>query len=200
MEWINYSYSQEGEDIILDNIFERKKEGFYIDIGAYHPFQYSNTMRFYERGWHGLNIDATPGCKNLFNRYRKRDINIEAGITEDNSELIYYIFKEGALNTFDENRIEQLKSFGYIPSEKKLIKTHTIMEILDKYVEAGQIIDFMDIDIEGFDEKVISQMDFGKYQPTVILIENLEGRGSVTLENNGYKIIAFTGRSAIYKK
>ena len=36
-------FSQEGEDIILQRIFERKKQGFYVDVGAFHPFRFSNT-------------------------------------------------------------------------------------------------------------------------------------------------------------
>jgi hypothetical protein len=43
------SYSQEGEDLILRRIFEHKQKGFYVDVGAYHPFLFSNTYIFYER-------------------------------------------------------------------------------------------------------------------------------------------------------
>ena len=43
------SYSQEGEDMILRRIFERKKTGFYIDIGAHHPKRFSNTYYFYKK-------------------------------------------------------------------------------------------------------------------------------------------------------
>ncbi len=40
------SYSQEGEDLILHRIFERKRIGFYVDAGAHHPFRFSNTIFF----------------------------------------------------------------------------------------------------------------------------------------------------------
>lgn len=171
--WMNYSYSQEGEDIILDNLLEGKSKGFYIDIGAYHPFRFSNTMRFYGRGWHGLNIDATPGSMKTFNKYRPRDINVEAAISDEGGKLAYYIFEEGALNTFDADSLERLKEHGYIPLNKIFVETYSIMDILDKYLKEDQEIDFMDIDIEKFDEKVISRMDFSRYKPTIIMIENL---------------------------
>ena len=80
------------------------------------------------------------------------------------------------------------------------------MDILDKYLKEDQEIDFMDIDIEKFDEKVISRMDFSRYKPTIIMIENLvenEWGGVISnpvLLRAGYKMMAFTGRSAIYKK
>ena len=63
---IQYSFSQEGEDLVLARIFEGKKNGFYVDIGAHHPTRFSNTHYFYRRGWSGINIDAMPGSmKNL---------------------------------------------------------------------------------------------------------------------------------------
>ena len=30
-------FSQEGEDILLKHLFQYKKNGFYIDVGAHHP-------------------------------------------------------------------------------------------------------------------------------------------------------------------
>ena len=47
--WINYSYSQEGEDMVLQRIFAQKEYGFYIDVGAHHPKRFSNTYLFYKR-------------------------------------------------------------------------------------------------------------------------------------------------------
>jgi len=96
------SYSQEGEDLILLRIFEKKRIGFYVDVGAHHPFRFSNTYRFYLRGWRGINIDPMPGSMRLFNKFRKRDINLELAVGENEDTLIYYMFNEPALNTFDE--------------------------------------------------------------------------------------------------
>ena len=62
----NIYFSQEGEDVILRRIFEDQKNGFYIDIGAHHPKRFSNTYYFYDRGWEGINIDATPGSMKFF--------------------------------------------------------------------------------------------------------------------------------------
>lgn len=201
MPYIHYSFSQEGEDMILDNLLEFKKDGYYIDIGAYHPFRFSNTVRFYYRGWHGLNIDATPGSMKAFNRYRRRDTNVEAGLSSANEKLTYYIFEEGGLNTFDASSLEKLKEAGHKPIRKVSIKTYTIMQILDKYVDENQEIDFMDIDIEGYDTKIISQIDFSKYHPNIIMMESWEGlQGAPALEDNGYRLVAFTGRTAIYKR
>jgi hypothetical protein len=62
--------------LILRRIFEHKQKGFYVDVGAYHPFLFSNTYIFYLRGWRGINIDATPGSMKLFNKFRKAVLSI----------------------------------------------------------------------------------------------------------------------------
>lgn len=202
LKWVNYSFSQEGEDLILDELLGYKNKGFYIDIGAYHPFHFSNTMRFYNRGWHGINIDAMPENIKLFNRLRTRDTNIEAAISLSDKKVAYYIYETKALNTCDENRVEYLKQYGYEPIQKVWLKAYTIMEILDRYIDKNQKIDFMDVDIEGIDEEVIKQIDFSKYHPTIIMTESFKDKNqkNVVLEKNGYELGAFTTRTAIYIK
>src|SRR5690554_7725497 len=96
------SYSQEGEDMVLRGFYEDKKNyrGFYIDIGAHHPFRFSNTMYFYKKGWKGINIEADPKALKLFNGFRKRDINLNIGISGIKQLLTSYSFNESALNGF----------------------------------------------------------------------------------------------------
>src|SRR5690554_5496726 len=76
------NYSQEGEDQVLKRIFENQNSGFYVDIGAYHPFKYSNTMHFYRQGWRGINIDASKNSMVEFNKHRPKDINIELAVSD----------------------------------------------------------------------------------------------------------------------
>ena len=66
-EGIN-SFSQEGEDLILNELFKNSSKGIYIDIGAFDPWRFSNTAFFYSKGWCGLNVDARPGFKALFDK------------------------------------------------------------------------------------------------------------------------------------
>ena len=52
------TYSQHREDLFIDDYFKDKENGFYLDIGCYHPIKYSNTALLFNRGWKGINIDA----------------------------------------------------------------------------------------------------------------------------------------------
>lgn len=62
------SYSQEGEDMVLNRYFQGKNSGFYVDIGAHHPKRFSNTYFFYKKAWCGINIDAMLGSMDRFKK------------------------------------------------------------------------------------------------------------------------------------
>lgn len=178
------SYSQEGEDLILNRIFEKKGVGFYIDVGAHHPKRFSNTYLFYKKGWSGLNVDAMPNSMARFDRIRPRDINIEKPISSRKEILKYYIFNEPALNGFSKELSEKRNSKKdyYIKSTKD-IETVTLEELLDEHLPNGQNIDFLSIDVEGLDFEVLKSNNFDKYQPEIILVEIL-GSNLADLEIN----------------
>ncbi len=172
---ITPSYSQEGEDKILDRLLESKKTGFYVDVGAFHPSRFSNTYCFYLRGWRGINIDATPGNMRAFNKLRSRDINLELAISNSSKKMTYYSFNEPALNGFDKRlSLQRNKLKEYRIVSKRKIKPVFLSDILDEYLPGGQEIDFMNIDAEGWDYKVLRSNNWTKYKPKVILIENLK--------------------------
>lgn len=172
------SFSQEGEDLILKRIFEHTKQGFYIDVGAHHPFRFSNTYLFYKQGWRGINIDAMPDSMKLFKRFRPKDINLEIPIGAKEGELEYFIFNEPALNTFDSLKVEpilQKSCYKLIKTQKLPIKP--LHQILNQHLSAHQNIDFMSIDVEGLDYEVLSSNDWQKYRPKILLVEALGGGG-----------------------
>lgn len=165
------SYSQFGEDMVLSTFLNGIKNGFYVDIGAYHPKKLSNTYFFYKKGWRGINIDAKPGSMKLFRKKRKRDINLEIGVSKEEKELDFYIFNEAANNTFLKKMADMSISNGEILEKKVVVKTITLERILDKYLPKNQKIDFISIDVEGLDMEVLESNNWDKYKPGFILVE-----------------------------
>jgi protein O-GlcNAc transferase len=166
------SYSQEGEDMILRRIYEYSPSGFYVDVGAHHPIRFSNTYYFYQKGWFGINIDAMPESMTLFNRIRPRDINVEAAIANQPRKMTYYMFGHPALNTFDpllaKDRIENHGS--HLIGEKK-IETKKLSDVLGNSFPEGRKINFMSIDVEGFDLEVAQSNDWHLFRPEYLLVE-----------------------------
>lgn len=171
---INF-YSQGGEDMILKNIFRKKiykpEPGFYVDIGAYHPSNMSNTYSLYVCGWRGINIDARPGCMKAFNKIRPGDINLEIGVGSKEEILTYYfIDEESSMNSFSKDFL--VKAGVYEKVKKEIpVQVYSLSSVLEKYKSEFNKIDLLSIDAEGLDMDIIKSNDWEKYRPSVIIIE-----------------------------
>ena len=206
----NLSYSQEGEDMVLKRLFEGQESGFYVDVGAHHPYRFSNTALLYQCGWRGINIDPNPGTSTLFDRYRPDDVNLELGINNSSEPLDFYIFKEPALNTFDtKTAAEHISSGKWELLHKKSVQQKTLSEVLDQHLPEGMKIDFLTIDVEGIGYEVLTSNDWNKYLPDVVLIEVwgdltlmslLSMPESKLLTSYGYQLIAKTVNTAFFKR
>ncbi len=166
------SYSQSGEDMILNIILCNVKKGFYVDVGANNPLIASNTQFFYEKGWSGINIDAKPGSMRLFNWLRSRDINLEIPISDQEEILKYFMFSSSSFNTFVEelaNRVIKNNGKKSLVGIKEL-QTKKLSQILDEYLKNREI-DFLSVDVEGMDLQVLKSNNWNKYRPKVVVLE-----------------------------
>lgn len=204
------SYSQEGEDMVLQSFYEGRKKykGYYVDIGAHHPYRFSNTLYFYKKGWQGINVEPTPSAIKLFKFFRSRDINLNIGISGKKDKLKFYCFNEPALNGFSKELSEERNNTSkkYKIIKELEIDTYPLAEVLDKYLPEGQQIDFFTIDVEGLDMQVLLSNNWTKYKPLHILVEdqldfaNLASSEVYTfLEKQGYQLVAKTLRTLFFK-
>ena len=168
------SFSQEGEDGVLQRLFERKPVGFYVDVGSHHPQRFSNTYRFYLRGWRGINIDPLPGSKAQFDEVRSRDDNLELGVSSKRGILTYFEFVEPALNTFDSEVAEKRAKDGWPKLAESKIKVYPLRDILAQHIPPATEIDFFSIDVEGLDLDVLRSNDWSQFRPKYVLAEALE--------------------------
>ena len=208
--WDDYyqrSWGQEGEDLILARFFNYKRNGFYVDVGAHHPKRFSNTNYFYNLGWTGINIDAMPGSMVNFDVSRKKDVNIEKPISNKKQILTYYGFNEPALNSFSkELSNERNGKRDWRILFTKDIETQRLEELLDSNLPLNQRIDFLTVDVEGYDYKVLLSNNFNKYRPKLILVEIYSSciddiyndQISVLLKEKGYKLYAKTVNTTFF--
>jgi FkbM family methyltransferase len=201
-------FSQEGEDIVLQRIFEGRGPGHYVDVGAHHPRRFSNTCLFHLQGWTGMNIDPNPEAMQLFQSERPRDINLQVGVSNVPGTLTYFIFDEPALNTFDSPLAEKrVKETRFRIVDRKTVPVERLDALLSRHWPVDWAIDFMSIDAEGFDLKVIQSNTWEKYRPTYVLVECLgasldaiDGHPvHALLIEKGYKVYAKTVNTFFYR-
>jgi len=208
-----YDGNQLGEEEKLLSYFKKDYKGRYVDIGCFHPTKHSNTSKFYKRKWKGINIDLNPLTIDLFNYARPRDINICAAISNSNkSNDLYFVGDLSSENTLEKNHTKWLKkTFNYNQKKflKKRIKTKKINDILDKYKFYD--IDFMNIDVEGHEIKILNSLNLNKFNIKYFCIEIISQNYSQKHKNdilnyfkkNNYKIKyidRIVGINYIFKK
>ena len=169
------SYSQCGEDIIVEYIFSLRgiEKPSYIDIGAHDPFFLSNTALFYEKGSRGINVEANKYLLDNFNLKRPNDINLNIGIGAYEGELDFFIMTDSSLSSFSEIEVQELITYGKNLDKVEKIQVKTIHNILLNHCNE-KFPDFLSIDIEGKDLEVLSSINFEISSPKVICVEAAE--------------------------
>lgn len=205
---VHLSYSQDGEDMVLRRFFGAQENGFYVDVGAHHPFRFSNTCYFHRFGWHGINIDADPDAIAAFARHRPTDTNLCLGVGSQPGHLTFYRFNEPALNTFDaELAASRTQGGSYRVIESREVPVRSLADILANNLPSGQQIDFMSIDVEGMDADVLSSNDWSRFRPRFLLVEALRVRFADLnddavvriAKSHGYEIGAKTANTVIFR-
>ena len=163
------TYSQYGEDLAVEKYLEEIDNGFYVDLGCFHPIQYNNTILLYQKGWRGINIDINEFSIKLFNFCRPDDLNLNLAVSDKNGEIdFYYQKKLSLLSTIKKSRCN-FSFQGKI--NKKKILSQTLTKALDDSKYKNRQIDFLDIDIEGADLDALKSLDFFRYSPKLICVE-----------------------------
>jgi FkbM family methyltransferase len=165
-------YSQFYEDYILSYVFADVASGTYVDVGANDPDAMTVTKHFYLKGWRGVNIEPNPDHRLKLQKSRPDDENIEVGISDGPASLQFYRFDPPAhgLSTFDREIAERHGRAGF-KYDELVIPVTTLTDVLrrSRRIDAG--FSFLNIDVEGFERKVLDGLDFARFPPTVVVIE-----------------------------
>ena len=163
------SYAMDNEDTAVLNYFKDKKNGFYVDVGCYHPTHRNNTYLLHKKNWSGVNIDTSEFSIDLFNHMRPKDLNYNCAISNKNEIIKLFYQKElSQLSTTERDQAETVFR-GNI--KEKEVQAFTLDEILDRDKFKDIKIDFLDIDVEGADLKVLEGLSFDRFKPELVCVE-----------------------------
>ena len=163
------SYAQNFEDVILNRLFKDKESGFYIDVGAHHPVYDSVTKAFYDQGWRGINIEPGREFFGLLQQSRPDDINLQVAAGDKESALTFFELLGSGFSTLDRDFAIKLAAERNLHLSCYEVPILPLAEICRKYNPIT--IDFLKIDVEGWEEQVIAGNDWESYRPIVILVE-----------------------------
>ena len=157
------------EDTAILDYFKDRKNGFYVDVGCYHPVHRNNTHLLYMQKWEGVNIDSSQFSIDLFNYMRPNDLNYNCAISDKTENIkIFYQKELSQLSTTEKAQAESVFQ-GKI--KEKDIQAFTLDEILSRGKYNNSKIDLLDIDVEGADLKVLRGLSFDKFKPELVCVE-----------------------------
>jgi FkbM family methyltransferase len=197
------SYAQNYEDVILWRALHDVERGFYVDVGAADPEEWSVTCAFYERGWCGINVEPLDEYFDKLKQARPRDTNLKVTVGREAGVRILHTIAGSGLSTFDPQIAARHKAAGWETCET-IVPTLTLAKILE---DCGpSTVHFLKIDVEGAELEVLEGMILGRLRPWIILIEATEPLSTASTRDNwerlvigqGYQFAYFDGLNCFY--
>jgi FkbM family methyltransferase len=161
-----------GQDRWVHEVFQTKRDGYFLDFGAFDGTTMSNTI-FLERalGWQGICVEPNPTYYPTMCSVRKA-ICINAALLTRSREIVNIVDAHG-LSSLDylvesDCNAELRKS---ISARTVAIDTINPTELLDRF-RTPQIIEYMSLDVEGCEFEILSGMDLDKYRILLMTVEH----------------------------
>jgi len=200
------TYAQHGDDIVMRCVFDSLgiDNPSYLDIGAHHPSNISNTKLFYDAGSRGINVEANPNLFSQFMVDRPYDINLNFGVGKEAGFIPFYMIDNySGRNSFD---FETVNAFvqDYPEFSIKQVVDLPVMTVA-QLLSNRAVPDFLTIDVEGLDYDILKSIDFERYPFKVICVEvggsdkiNYADAVSSLLEENNYFSLIRCGANLIF--
>jgi FkbM family methyltransferase len=169
------SFSQFGEDLAIEELIGKLgiERGFYVDVGAFDPVVFSNTLLLFRRGWSGINIDVEEEKIGRFRRFRPRDWNVVCGVSKVAGRKTFGRYADAPTTRMITSR-DTHSVLGDEVIDTFEVQTKPLQSILDESPFRAKRIDFLNIDCEGADLEVLQSLDFAIHQPRVVAVEALD--------------------------
>lgn len=197
------SYAQNGEDILLWRALKNVQHGFYIDVGAQDPINFSVTKAFYERGWHGINIEPVQQWYDCLVQDRPHDINLRVAASNQLGTIRLFDVEGSGLSTSNPELAHRHEAAGFRLHEQ-VVECTTLDRICAD--NAVGTVHFLKIDCEGSEKPALEGISLSDVRPWIILIEATEPLSTTPswqpwehlLTGRGYQFVFFDGLNRFY--
>jgi FkbM family methyltransferase len=207
-------HGQRGEDRALARLFGRRRRGFYIDIGAWDPVKDSVTKHFYDRGWRGINVEPHPEYFGRLVAARPRDVNLQLALGDEAGTQSLILIGQTGLSTFVAPFADYAQAWARENAPEGAdvaelsVEVTTLAEVCRRHIPPATEIDFLKIDVEGWEERVLRGGDWTAFRPRILVVEAVEPLTETPawatwdpyIQAQGYDFLTFDGLNRWYRR
>ena len=156
------------EDELVWRSFNRRTNGFFVEVGANEPQQGSQTWLLEQRGWRGILVEPLPQyhARLETNRPGSRLFKVACGPAVHAPAGEFFESATPAHSSFKPHAVDAQTEYV-----RRL--TVPILSLNEILAEAGSPkVDFVSIDVEGAQLDVLEGFDLGRHRPGLLLIED----------------------------
>ena len=188
-------FSHKLEDQLKESFFNGERNGFFVDVGANEPVNGSQTWRLEQLGWRGILIEPQPDLAEQLRQHRRASVYSFACSSPSNAGRSMPLHLAGVHSSFrPQHFVAGMRRYGVVE-----VPVTTLDQILSD-ANAPTPLDLVSIDVEAHELEVLDGFDLKRWQPRLILIEdlvmNLRLHRHVTAK--GYKWFRRTGLNSWY--
>ncbi len=211
------SYAQNREDVVLARALRPDdRRGFWVDVGAGDPVLDSVTAAFAERGWRGVNVEPLPREHERLCAARPADTNLRVALgalpglgklfvepTEKRERPDPDAPIDRGASTMVPELAERYRADGqeFTPIE---VPIWTLAQVVADHVRGP--VDFLKVDVEGFEREVLAGADWSSFRPRVVVMEATVPKSDEPayaawepiLFEAGYRFAMFDGLNRFY--
>lgn len=197
------SYAQNGEDLVLSGALEPGGRGWYVDVGASEPVLGSVTHHFYRRGWRGVNVEPKADIHARLVRARPDDVNLQVALGREQGRLTFHEFEVEGISTLAAASARHFIELGHAcrPHDVEVL---TLRQVCEAHCPGP--IDFMKVDVEGWEREVLEGGDWRRFRPRVVVVEAIRpgtaeacwAEWEPFLLSQGYHLAYFDGLNRYY--
>lgn len=189
--------SQSGEDSIAEYVFRvlgiPPEKRTYLDLGANHAVELSNTWRFYRQGARGVLVEANPALIGELKFYRGEDVILNCCVTpeDEGATVDFYVMNGDGLSTCDREQAEHDMAQNPALSVERVVSvpTRTLTGILEQYFDTAPA--FLNVDLEGSELEILRSVDWERWRPLMISVESIPYRSHLVVEERENDTVDF---------
>jgi FkbM family methyltransferase len=172
-------YSQYNQDYWIDQLLEQKEKGVFLDIGANDGITISNSYFFEKnRNWEGICVEP------LANVFAKLDKNrechkVNACVSDKNGKEVFFRIEgytemlSGLRSEYHDTHWQRILADVAAKGDRVFeyeVDCIAVNDLLAKH--SYRDIDFLSLDTEGSELKILKAIDYGRFNFSIICVEN----------------------------